>query len=145
MMFILIWSITEAIHFTAGFVGCLCLPNTVMKAYTLFPKVAPNQKAYEMIHVVTMYYLAFIVMAVRSALNEAEAYNFPPMVLDFAAYHFAAMLIAFYGGLFLRDISDIIKIGYTSNPGRYADTAVHVIGGLVALYVLFHEPSSLSG
>lgn len=122
------WFIIESIHFFLGLIGCVFLPDTVMEAYSLFPKVDPDEKAYEMMHVVAMYYLSFVALSVVS-IGSFET-----------AFSFAHALVFFYGGLFVYDVYDVMKIGYQTNTGRYGDTAVHVIFGLIALgFVIYYK------
>ena len=117
-----IWFTIETIHFLLGLGGCLIDPLFVMNAYTLHPKEVPNIRAYEMMRVVAMYYATFVALSYYSTFN--------PYVRKF----FSAALVIFYGGLSVYDLYDIITISYSPNIGRYADTAIHLIFGLIAGY-----------
>jgi len=117
-----IWFIIETIHFILGLGGCLINPRFVMNAYTLHPEDVPNVRAYEMMRVVAMYYSAFVALSYYSTFN------------TFVRKYFSITLVIFYSGLSIYDLYDIITIGYSANTGRYADTVIHLVFGLVAGY-----------
>jgi len=117
------WYVVETIHFFLGFIGCVFFPNVVINSYSLFPTLPTNEKTYEFIHVLAMFYLSFTVMCYGAIYNLVMTTNA------------SLILSVFYGGLMVQDIIDILKIGYKSNPLRYMDTLIHLVFGFMNMYI----------
>ncbi|XWV26671.1 putative orfan [Tupanvirus soda lake] len=116
----------ETVHFILGFLGCWLWPDVVVKTYTLYPDVDTDEQTYEFINVITSFYFSFVLMLVL-----ATKYDRLKGYVSF-------VLLAFYSSLVMRDITDIITVGYESNwYNRVMDTSVHVIGAILHFYNLF--------
>lgn len=121
--FKIFWWCIELIHFLLGSWGFIFAKSTIIMSYSLFPKIKNNIKIFEIMRVTGIFYMNF---AFLSFLN-----IFHPKLNIFSSILYSQ----FYAIFFAYDLIDFFTLGYSSNKSKYTDASLHLLFGLVHMYL----------